>query len=83
MFAITDSACVSVLVCFFWTPIFFVIFTSSVDPIASALFCIYALISLRLIFSDCIFIKSLGYFFATAPFLLFLDFDGDYVAVGG
>ena len=39
-------------------------------------FFIYALFSVRLVGSDCLFLKSLGYGFAAAPILFFVEVDG-------
>lgn len=38
--------------------------------------CVYAAFATRLVSSDCIFIKSLGYGVASAPLLLLLDTNG-------
>lgn len=50
--------------------LFFVAFILA-DFTVTSVFCVHAFYSVRMISSDCIFIKTLGYGLASAPILLF------------
>lgn len=82
MLATTDRAFLGVLFCLCWNPVFFLVLTGCLDSVASVVFCVYVLVSVRLIASGCIFVKSAGYVFASAPIFLFLDAHGDHAALG-
>lgn len=56
--------------------LFFVAFVLA-DLTVTSVFCAYAFYCVRLIGSDCIFIKSLGYGVASAPILFFFHVNDD------
>lgn len=76
MLLVTDRLFLGVvLLCF--TPALFVTTVVAADFTITCLLCSYALLCYRLVSSDCIFIKSIGYGVASAPLALLLESNDD------
>lgn len=75
MLLTTDKVFLSVVL-ILSSPLFVVCFFILGDIVVLTILCMYALLSVRLVISDCIFIKSLGYGVASAPLVLLLESNG-------
>lgn len=76
MFNLADKIFLGLTLLFSYPALFFTAFVLA-DFALTAVYCAYVFLSVRLMSSDCIFIKSVGYGVVSAPIIIYLHVNDD------